>query len=62
MFESIGEVFLLFWRTLLALPLAMPPIRKVRGGEAGPGLIPVLGATGRLQLAFGALLTLGLCL
>jgi 1,4-dihydroxy-2-naphthoate octaprenyltransferase len=41
---------LLVW---LALPLAVPPIRRVLGGEQGKGLIPVLGATARLQLAFG---------
>jgi hypothetical protein len=29
-------------------------------GDRGPALIPVLVATGRLQLAFGALLALGL--
>jgi 1,4-dihydroxy-2-naphthoate octaprenyltransferase len=47
---------------LVALPLVVPPLRKVAGGESGRGLIEVLGATGRLQLAFGALVTLGLCL
>jgi 1,4-dihydroxy-2-naphthoate polyprenyltransferase len=46
--------------TLVALPLAVVPVRLVRGGAAGPQLIAVLGQTGRLQLAFGALLTLGL--
>jgi 1,4-dihydroxy-2-naphthoate polyprenyltransferase len=34
----------------------------VLGGARGPELIPVLGATGLLQLAFGALLALGLWL
>jgi 1,4-dihydroxy-2-naphthoate octaprenyltransferase len=47
---------------LLALPLAIVPARRVLGGESGPGLIQVLGQTGRLQLVFGALLTLGLAL
>ena len=42
--------------------LAVPPIRIVRGGARGPALIPVLGGTGRLQLAFGALATVGLLL
>jgi 1,4-dihydroxy-2-naphthoate octaprenyltransferase len=32
----------------------------VRAGAAGPRLITALGQTGRLQLAFGALLTIGL--
>jgi 1,4-dihydroxy-2-naphthoate octaprenyltransferase len=44
----------------LALPLAIPPVRRVLAGEQGKGLIAVLGATGRLQLAFGALLAVGI--
>ena len=32
------------------------------GGARGPALIPVLGGTGRLQLAYGALATAGLAL
>jgi 1,4-dihydroxy-2-naphthoate polyprenyltransferase len=47
---------------LAALPLALPPLRAVRSGAAGPALIGALGQTGRLQLAFGALLTIGLAL
>jgi 1,4-dihydroxy-2-naphthoate octaprenyltransferase len=46
----------------VAVAVAVPGLRAVRGGARGPGLIPVLGATGKLQLAFGALLTLGLVL
>jgi 1,4-dihydroxy-2-naphthoate polyprenyltransferase len=46
--------------TLAALPLALAPIQQVRTGATGPALIGALGRTGRLQLAFGALLTLGL--
>ncbi|MHB8464733.1 MAG: 1,4-dihydroxy-2-naphthoate polyprenyltransferase [Acidimicrobiales bacterium] len=45
---------------LVALPLALRPIRQVLGGAAGPSLIPVLGDTGRLQLVFGVLLAVGL--
>ena len=45
---------------LATLPLAVPPIRAVRAGAEGPALIGALGQTGRLQLAFGALLTIGL--
>jgi 1,4-dihydroxy-2-naphthoate octaprenyltransferase len=47
---------------LLAAPLARPAVVAVRGDARGPALIPVLGATGRFQLAFGALATLGLLL
>jgi 1,4-dihydroxy-2-naphthoate octaprenyltransferase len=47
---------------LIALPLALVPVRRVRNGEAGRGLIEVLGQTGRTQLAVGALLALGLAL
>jgi 1,4-dihydroxy-2-naphthoate octaprenyltransferase len=48
--------------TLLALPLAFPPARAVRGGVSGPGLIATLGQTGRLQLAFGLAFSVGLSL
>jgi 1,4-dihydroxy-2-naphthoate octaprenyltransferase len=55
------------WRpaALLALGaafLAVGPIRAVRTGASGPGLIPVLVATGKVQLAFGLLLGAGLAL
>ena len=45
---------------LLAAPLAVGPIRRVLGGAEGRDLIPVLGETGRAQLAFGLLLAVGL--
>jgi 1,4-dihydroxy-2-naphthoate octaprenyltransferase len=45
---------------LAAIPVAMPPVRKVLDGAAGRDLIPVLGETGRTQLAFGLLLAVGL--
>jgi 1,4-dihydroxy-2-naphthoate polyprenyltransferase len=56
-----------FWRVpvllgLLAIPLAIRPVRSVLGGAAGGALIPVLGETGRLQLAWGLLVTVGLAL
>jgi 1,4-dihydroxy-2-naphthoate polyprenyltransferase len=47
---------------LVAVPFAVPPLRRVRAGAAGPGLVAALGQTGRLQLAFGALLTVGLAI
>ena len=46
--------------TLAAVPLAAPPVRQVLRATTGPGLIAVLGQTGRLQMAFGLLLTVGL--
>ncbi|HUS61182.1 MAG TPA: 1,4-dihydroxy-2-naphthoate polyprenyltransferase, partial [Acidimicrobiales bacterium] len=45
---------------LLALPLAVAPVRAVVRGDRGPSLIAVLGATGRLQLVFGLLLAAGI--
>lgn len=45
---------------LVALPLAVLPVRRVLGGAEGRDLVPVLMATARVQLAFGALLTAGL--
>jgi 1,4-dihydroxy-2-naphthoate octaprenyltransferase len=64
---ATGTVWLATWRpwvllTLLAVPLAVPPCRLVLGGAEGRGLLPVLKATGRLQLVAGALLTLGIVL
>jgi 1,4-dihydroxy-2-naphthoate octaprenyltransferase len=47
---------------LVALPIALGPVRKVREGATGRDLIPVLGETGRTQLAFGLMLAVGLCL
>lgn len=47
---------------LIALPLAFPPAKAVRGGISGPGLIATLGQTGRLQLAFGVVFTVGLAI
>ena len=43
-----------------AAPLAIAPARTVLRGATGPALIPVLGATGRLQLAVGVTTALGL--
>jgi 1,4-dihydroxy-2-naphthoate octaprenyltransferase len=45
---------------LLALPLAARPIGQVRSGARGAGLIAALGETGRAELAFGVLLSIGL--
>jgi 1,4-dihydroxy-2-naphthoate octaprenyltransferase len=48
--------------TVLALPLARPPVRAVRAGASGPALVKALGQTGRLQLAFGIVFTIGLAI
>jgi 1,4-dihydroxy-2-naphthoate octaprenyltransferase len=44
---------------LLALPLAVGPLRAVLGGATGRALLPVLRDTGRLVLAYGLLLGVG---
>jgi 1,4-dihydroxy-2-naphthoate polyprenyltransferase len=47
---------------LLSAPLSLQPTQTVLRGATGPALIPVLGGTGRLQLAYGTLLAVGLAL
>ncbi len=59
---AIAPVRPLALLALAAVPLALAPIRLVLAGAAGPRLITALGLTGRLQLAFGALLTVGLAI
>ena len=48
--------------TFATLVLARRPVRAVLGGAAGRDLVPVLIATGQLQLGFGLLLALGIAL
>ena len=50
------------WAALGLGPSALfvPPWRAVAGGAEGRALIPVLGATGKAQLALGVLLAVGL--
>ena len=45
---------------LLAVLLVPKPVASVLSGARGPALIPVLGATGRVQLVFGVLVAVGL--
>jgi 1,4-dihydroxy-2-naphthoate octaprenyltransferase len=47
---------------LLAVPLAVPPVRVVLGGGTGPVLIGSLKGTGQLTLVTGVLLGAGLAL
>jgi 1,4-dihydroxy-2-naphthoate polyprenyltransferase len=64
---AAGVAVLAYWRpfallALLATPLAVRPVRLVRSGAEGRELLPALGSTGRLQLAGGVLLALGIVL
>jgi 1,4-dihydroxy-2-naphthoate octaprenyltransferase len=45
---------------LIAIPLAQRPVTAVLSGARGPALIPVLVATGRIQLVFGTLFAVGI--
>jgi 1,4-dihydroxy-2-naphthoate polyprenyltransferase len=45
---------------LAAVPLARRPVVEVLSGARGAALVPVLGATGQVQLLFGVLLAAGL--
>jgi 1,4-dihydroxy-2-naphthoate octaprenyltransferase len=47
---------------LAALGAAFDPIRKVLQGATGKDLIPILGGTGRTQLVYGLLFSIGLAL
>jgi 1,4-dihydroxy-2-naphthoate octaprenyltransferase len=47
---------------LLAVPLAIAPLRLVSGPATGRALLPALADTGRLSLGFGVLLATGLAL
>jgi 1,4-dihydroxy-2-naphthoate octaprenyltransferase len=47
---------------LLSVPVAVAPVKRVLSGASGRDLIAALVATGKLQLAYGALLMLGLAL
>jgi 1,4-dihydroxy-2-naphthoate octaprenyltransferase len=47
---------------LVGIVLARQPVLNVLEGARGPALIPVLGATGRVQLVTGLLLALGIWL
>ena len=53
------------WRAWAAIAVAgfavaVPPVGAIRRGASGRDLVPVLGGTGRTQLAVGALLAIGL--
>ena len=48
--------------TLLLMPMTYSLIKAIRSGVIGSALIPLLGKTGKLQLRFAILLSLGLLL
>jgi 1,4-dihydroxy-2-naphthoate octaprenyltransferase len=56
-FGRIGAV-----AALAGIPFGRRPVQAVLEGASGPSLIPVLGATGRLQLVTGTALAAGLWL
>ncbi len=47
---------------LLAVPVAVPPVRTVLSGARGPALITALGGTGRATLVTGVVFAAGLAL
>ena len=47
---------------LMTVVFAQKPVLLVLQGAKGRDLIPVLGLTGRVQLIFGVLLTVGLAI
>ncbi len=59
---SVGLAAVTPWAllALVAVPLAVRPLRRVLTGANGRDLIVVLGETGRLQLVFAAALSAGL--
>ena len=50
------------WCAMAAIPVARRPLVAVRRGAAGRDLIAVLGDTGRVQLAVGATVVIGLAI
>ncbi len=64
---AVGIVAAIVWRpwvalVLVAIPIAIVPVRRVLRGAAGRDLVAVLGETGRLQMAYGVLAAIGLIL
>ena len=59
---AVGVAYPLTLLALLTAPLAAPPVRRVLHGATGAALVVALRETGRVQLAYGILLALGLML
>jgi 1,4-dihydroxy-2-naphthoate octaprenyltransferase len=47
---------------LVGIAVAVPAVKAVRGGAVGRDLIPVLGATGKVQLVTGLLAAVGMAI
>ena len=47
---------------LVGVAVSVPAVQAIRKGAVGPALIPVLGATGKVQLVTGLLAALGMAL
>ncbi|WP_324716726.1 1,4-dihydroxy-2-naphthoate polyprenyltransferase [Carboxydochorda subterranea] len=58
--RAVGAAGPLFWLPWLSAPIAWPLVRRVLGGERGATLNQVLKGTGRLLLAYSALLAIGM--
>ena len=58
----VGAIAPLALVTVVTAVLAIGPVRTVLSGARGPALIAVLGATGRLQFAYGLVLAAALAL
>jgi 1,4-dihydroxy-2-naphthoate polyprenyltransferase len=62
---AVVAAALVHWTAVLgvvAFVLAVPLVRDLRSGSTGRRLLPLLAGTGRLQLAYGILLGVGLYL
>ncbi|RLE21468.1 MAG: 1,4-dihydroxy-2-naphthoate polyprenyltransferase, partial [Actinobacteria bacterium] len=57
---ALWRVEVLF--AFVAVPLSVQPVRSVLSGAKGGALIPVLGQTGKLQLALGVGASVGLAI
>jgi 1,4-dihydroxy-2-naphthoate octaprenyltransferase len=58
---SVGWTPAALWALVAFIPVA-PPVGAVLGGASGRDLIPVLQATGLIQLLYGLFLGIGLAL
>ncbi|MGL4178824.1 MAG: 1,4-dihydroxy-2-naphthoate polyprenyltransferase, partial [Dermatophilaceae bacterium] len=59
---AMGAIEPWAWLGALSLPLAWRGLRVVGAGTTGRGLVPVLAATGGYEIAYAALVALGVLL